>query len=158
MIRLPSLPGDELDAKGLAFVTGMAARVDASNQMIAALAGASVAGGIGIGTYPIAAQAVNEAAFGPAMGRLFFESEAGYKLATAYGMGRLIADSPLGQQYYKWGEPLGRFGWRALSRFWASGASGTANIFPSFTNPQSILWKTELPILFRNPNVFRVWR
>jgi RHS repeat-associated protein len=151
-------PSDALDPKGLAFVQGMAARVDASNQMIAMLAGASVAAGIGAGAYPAAAQWVNEAAFGPAMGRLFFEGAAGYKLATAWGRGRLISETPLGEQYYKWGEPLGRYGWRLLSRFWASGASGTANIFPSFTNSQSLLWKTELPILLRNPNVIRVWR
>jgi len=56
-------------------------------------------------------------------------------------MGRLISDFPFGQQYQKWGEPLGRFGWQLLSRFCASGA-GTANILPSFTNPQSILWRT----------------
>ena len=106
----------------------------------------------------MAAQWFNEAAFGPAMGRLFFEGKAGYEATTAFGIGRLISDSPLGQQYAKWAEPLlGQFGWQVLSRFWASGAVGTANIFPSFSNPQSILWRTELPILLRSPNVVRIW-
>jgi RHS repeat-associated protein len=150
-------PSDEFDAKGLAFVNRMAARVDASNEMLATLAGVSVAGGVGAGLYPTAAQLVNEAAFGPAMGRLFFEGREGYKAASLYGTGRLISDSFLGQQYYKWDEPLGRFGWQILSRFWTSGAAGTANIFPSFTNPQSLLWKTELPLLLKNPNVIKIW-
>ena len=151
-------PTDELDSKGLAFVNGMAARVDASNEMLATLAGASVAGGVGAGAYPTAAQWVNEAAFGPAMGRLFFEGKAGYEATSAFGIGRLISDSPLGKQYAKWAEPLfGQFGWQVLSRFWASGAMGTANIFPSFTKPQSLLWKTELPILLSSPNVIRLW-
>jgi RHS repeat-associated protein len=157
VIDLSSRSGDALDAKGLAFATGMAARVDASNEAIGLFAAGTILAGVGAGAYPVAAQAVNELALGPAAGRLFFEGRAGYELAKAYGIGRLIADSRLGQQYEKLGRPLGTFGWQVLSRFWASGASGTANIFPSFTNPQSILWKTELPILLRNPNVFRIW-
>jgi RHS repeat-associated protein len=156
-IGLGHLRTDELDAKGLAFVTGMAARVDASNEAIALFSAGTALAGVGGGAYPVAAQAVNELAFGPATGRLFFAGRGGYELAKAYGIGRLIADSPLGQQYENWGKPLGTFGWQLLSRFWASGASGTVNIFPSFTNPQSILWKTELPMLLRNPNVFRIW-
>src|SRR5262249_43942937 len=90
--------GDELDSKGLAFITGMAAHVDASNEAIELFAAAAVAAGAGAGAYPYAAQALNEWALGPAMGRLFFEGEAGYKLAAAYGIGRTISDpnSPLG--------------------------------------------------------------
>jgi RHS repeat-associated protein len=45
VIGLAPVPGDELDSKGLAFVTAMSTRVDASNRMIATLAGTSVAAG-----------------------------------------------------------------------------------------------------------------
>ncbi len=153
-----SSPGDELDAKGLAFVEGMAARVDASNNMVLTLAGLSTAAGVGAGAYPYAAQFVNEVALGPAMGRLFFEGKVGFDAATAFGVGRVISNSPLGERYRQLGQPLGTFGWQILSRFWASGAAGSANIFPSFTRPESLLWRTELPSLLRNPNVIRFWR
>ena len=51
-------PSDELDSKGMAFVNGMAARVDASNEMLATLAGVSVAGGVGLGTAPAVGSAL----------------------------------------------------------------------------------------------------
>src|SRR5262249_34690484 len=44
--------GDELDSKGLAFITGMAAHVDASNEAIELVAAAAVAAGAGAGAYP----------------------------------------------------------------------------------------------------------
>jgi RHS repeat-associated protein len=150
---------DELDAKGLDFVTSMAARVNTSNEAMGAFGAATIAAGVGIGAYPYLAQAVNEWALGPSMGRLFFEGKLGYDAARAYGLGRTISDpnSPLGYLYDKWGQPLGRAGWQVLSRYWASGASGTVNMFPSFSKPNSLFWRVELPILLTNPNVFRLW-
>jgi RHS repeat-associated protein len=153
-----SHPGDGLDSKGLAFIEGMAARVDASNDMILTLSGLSTAAGVGAGAYPYAAAWANEAALGPATGRLFFEGKVGYEAATAFGVGRVISSSPLGETYRKMGKPFGIYGWQVLSHFWASGASGSVNIFPSYTRPNSLLWRTELPILLNNPNVIRFWR
>ena len=164
IVRVSPQPSDRLDTKGRAFVTNMAARVDASNEMLAKLIGVSVVAGVGAGTYPVVAEWANEVAFGPAVGRLFFEGKLGYEAAAAFGGGRLISGSPLGQQYAKWVESglqnwpgVSRLGWQVLSRFWASGAAGTTNIFLSGSNPRSLLWTTELPVLLRNPNVFRIW-
>jgi hypothetical protein len=55
VIGLSSPRTDELDAKGLAFVTGMAARVDASNEMLIAFPAASVAGTVVLAGVPYGA-------------------------------------------------------------------------------------------------------
>ena len=54
----------------------MAARVDASNKAIEAFAAGADRCRSRLGVMPLAAQAMNEAAFGPSAGRLFFEGAA----------------------------------------------------------------------------------
>ena len=135
----------------------MAARVDASNQAIAAFAAGSTLAGVGLGVAPVTAQAVNELALGPATGKLFYQFSrlTGASAAAEAGGGHLIQNSPVGSLYTRLGQPLGNFGWNLMSRYWASGASGVVNIFAGNPSAQSILWQTELPRLFFNPNVTR---
>jgi RHS repeat-associated protein len=149
-----------LDEKGQALVSQLAENADPSMAMIGLVAGGSAAVGVTAGIMPVAGQAIIELAFGPATGRLFWAGgEVAAGAAAKSGMGRTISQSSLGGAYERltaaWPYAFQRPGWAALSRFWASGAGGTVNVFPRNPHPNSLLLRIELPTLFRNPNVFK---
>jgi RHS repeat-associated protein len=148
---------DQLDAKGLYVVTALANRVDATNQMLIAFPLITTAAGAGAGAYPYAATAVNEWALGASTGRLMWQGT-GVFAAGGFGTGRLLASARLAKWYGNMGQPFGDFGWKVLSRFWSSGATGAVNVFaPSLLDKSnSMFWTTELPILLQNPNVTRI--
>ena len=119
-----------------------------------------VAVGASAAVAPVAGQAINELAFGSATERLFWAGgQVAAEAAAASGIGRVISQSPVGGAFerltsslsYRWQRP----GWAVLSRFWASGAAGTVNVFPRSPHENSLLMQVELPVLLRNQNVFK---
>ncbi len=123
-------------------------------------AGGSAAVGATAALAPVAGQVINELAFGPATGRLFWAGgQVAAEAAAASGAGRVISQSPVGGSFARLTSSLPyslqRPGWAVLSRFWASGAGGTVNIFPRNPHPNSLLMRVELPVQMRNPNVFK---
>ncbi len=150
----------ELSESGQAVVNQLAENADPSMAMIGLVAGGSAAIGATAALAPVAGQAVNELAFGPATGRLFWAGgQVAAEAAAASGTGRVISQSPVCRLFARLTSslPYGlqRPGWAVLSRFWASGAAGTVNVFPRSPHPNSLLMRVELPVLLRNPNVFK---
>ncbi len=115
-----SRPGDELDSKGRAFIEGMAARADASNEAVVGFAGLSVAGGAALAA--------------PAIGGVIAQgvaSTVGWGYGLAGGSGVVIglfdeypsyieAAEATGANLFNLSKPL----WSALSYF---GETWTAN-------------------------------
>jgi hypothetical protein len=154
VIDLSRRSNDDLDAKGLALVYGMADRADASMEIIGAGAAVGVAGGAAVAAAPLVVAGAQELAFGPSTGRVMYQFS---RLPEALNAGRIIANSRLGTLFAEISSSLPKgvtdLGWILLSRYWASGASGTVQIFAGQKTPESVLWNTELPILFENLSV-----
>jgi RHS repeat-associated protein len=153
----------QLSETGQAVVDQLAKNADPSMALIATVAGGSAAVGATAALAPVAGQAINELAFGPATGRLFWAGgQVAAEAAAASGAGRVISQSPVGGAFARLTSSLPyslqRPGWAVLSRFWASGAGGTVNVFPRNPHPGSLLMRVELPVLLRNPNVFKPLR
>lgn len=158
LIDMSRRSNDDLDDKGLAFVRAMDARVDASNHFLEAGIGVSTAGGVMGGLAVAAAPAINALAFGPSTGRVMYQFG---RITAAGEAGRLIDNSRLGSAYNQFSKMLPDFvarkGWDFFSRFWASGASGDVHIFPEARTDTSALWNVELPILFQNPLIRKIF-
>jgi RHS repeat-associated protein len=143
---------DELDAKGQAVVDQLAENADSSIALIGTIAGGSAAVGGGAALAPVAGQAVNELALGSAVGRVFYRFS---RIAAAGAAGRLIGERPTGQvlNFLPLPDAVKGVGWNVLSRFWASGAAGTVNVFAETGRRVGVLYTTELPRLLNNPYV-----
>jgi|GEM_PF-1793937 len=144
------------------FYDQMSARREASNQMIAAVAAGSAATGAALAVAPIASQALNEVAFGPAVGRIFWSGRGAMAAAEVGALasgGRIISQTPLGSAFARYASVAGttvqNVGWSVLSRMYAYGAGGSVTVY--LRNPRAEgVWQTiEAPILMRNANVFK---
>ncbi len=154
--------GKDLSDLGQVVVGGLAERADASNQMIAGVAGLSAATGafaaVGV---PAAAGFANELALGAATGRVFYHYA---RIGEAGNAGRLIDETRVGRFISSLSVPqsVRNFAFRLLSRPWASGASGSVQVFaqPGRFQPGTggTLYNVELPRLLGNPNVRLVYR
>ena len=145
---------------GQKFIVEMDRRSEPSKQLVGAVGVGAVAVGATAALAPVAGQAINELAFGSATGRLYWAGgQVAAEAAAASGAGRVISQSPVGGAFARLTSflsySLQRPGWAVLSRFWASGAAGTVNVFPRSPHPNSLLMQVELPVLLRNQNVFK---
>ncbi len=143
---------DYLSASGQAVVDQLAKNADPSMALIATVAGGSAALGAGAALAPVAGQAINEIALGPAAGRVLYHYS---RIAAAAQAGRLIDDTAAGRllRALPLSPGLSTYGWHVLSRFWASGAGGTVNVFAEEGRRLGELYLTELPTLISNPFV-----
>lgn len=143
-----------LDAKGQTVVNQLGENADSSMALIGTVAAGSTAIGGGAGLYPVAAQGINQLAFGPATGRVFYHFS---RITAAGATGRLVGGTSAGRLWEFVSRPLPPsiqdLGWRLLSGSYASGAGGNVNVFPEVGRRVGTLYQTELPRLINNPSV-----
>lgn len=149
-----------LDDLGAGVVNLLGQNAHAQKAFIGKFAAAAVTTAV---VAPVAAEvgtaALNRVALGPSTGRLFYSAGQVYRAANS-GAGQLLEGTPAGRALTAASKFLPAniqaAGWSALSKYWASGASGPVTAFGgSVFNVGSHFIQDELPALLRNPNITR---